>query len=61
MSLLHFQTCKTWILPFEEVQKYVDEGQNLCLLCLIDVSTIAIHILGLGGGGESIEDGLIHV
>ena len=31
MDLLHFQTCKTWILPFGEVQQYVhpgDEGKN---------------------------------
>ena len=30
MDLLHFQTCKTWILPFGEVQQYVhpeDEGK----------------------------------
>ena len=54
MDLLHFQKCKTWILPFGEVQQYVhpgDEGKNFCLLSLIDVSIIAIHVFGRGGGG----------
>ena len=53
MDLLHFQTCKTWILPFKEVQQYGhpgDEGQNVCLLCLIDVSKIAPR-------GLSVEEG----
>ena len=58
MDHLHFQTCKTWILPFGEVQQYVhpgDEGKNLCVLCLIDhdVSIIAIHVFG--GGWVQLE------
>ena len=28
-----------------------DEGKNFCPLCLIDVSVIAIHASGGGGGG----------
>ena len=54
MDLLHFQTCKTWILPFGEVQQYAhpwDEGKNVCLLCQIDVCIIARHVFGGGGGG----------
>ena len=49
-------SCKTWILPFGEVQQYVhpgDEGKNFCLLCLIDVSIIAICVFGGGGGSYS--------
>ena len=64
LDLLHFQTCKTWILPFGEVQLYAhpwDEGKNFCLLCLIAVSIIACILFFWGGGGGrggSIRDGL---
>ena len=30
-----------------------DEGRNFCLLCLIDVSLIAIRVFG--GGGVQLE------
>ena len=31
-----------------------DEDKNFCVLCLIDVSILAIHIfMGWGGGGGS--------
>ena len=54
MDLLHFQTCKTWILAFGDVQQYAhpgDKGRNCRLICLIDVSIIAIRVFGGGGGG----------
>ena len=46
---------------FVEVQQYGhpgDEDKNFWGLCLIDVSIIAIHVFGEGGGGGgSIWDG----
>ena len=57
-DLLHFQTFKKYILPFGEVKQCEhpgDEGKNFCPLCLIDVSVIAIHASGGGGGGVQLE------
>ena len=54
MDLMHFQTCKK--AYFLEVQQYGhpgDEDKNFCVLCLIDVSIIAIvQYIYSGGGGQ---------
>ena len=32
------------MLPFDEALQH--EGMNFCLLCLIDISILAIHVIG---------------
>ena len=40
---------------FNNVNTPGDEGKNFCPLCLIDVSIIAIHASGGGGGAVQLE------